>query len=602
LADNCLVPFPTITPPNWATIATGAWAGTHGVTDFHYQNPDEPLNQVPLESFSSERVKAETIWNALDKIGKKCVVYNYPGAWPSKLKNGIMVGGSGLSIGETRIGLPRLNSHCTLCGSQLITTGLYPFSIRGQFQNAEGWENMPDVGEDPLDMEAALKFPAAIEKPAATTWYVLAQQNEDDEYDRITLSPTKDYNDAFCTLKVGEWSPKIMTRFKMPDGSEKEAFFRCKLMEFSDDAEDFRLLLSDFCATEGWTAPAEIAKELVFGEGVFGHSGGLPQLLLGWIDLETYTEINELHDEFNGDAVTTLLKDHEWDLFYMHSHPPDWLYHVTITQLDAELTKDKALYDQAWKAHLRIYQSQDRLIARIIEAAGPDTLVVLVSDHGATPDGPTLNPQQALVSAGLAKVNIEAGQDTEVAAELPAFGRQFGMKLAKAGRQTIVVEESKAIAQRSCYVYVNLKGRNPGGIVEPEDYEEVQQQIIDALLTYVDPETGKRPVALALTKKDARIIGLYGDNIGDVVYAINPWFGGQHGPILPTGEWGVGSLKGLLCLHGPGIKKGDRLQRTAWITDLVPTLCYIMNWPLPEQAEGAVLYQTFENPNFRYKA
>jgi predicted AlkP superfamily phosphohydrolase/phosphomutase len=35
LALNCLSPFPTITPPNWASIATGAWPGTHTVTDFH---------------------------------------------------------------------------------------------------------------------------------------------------------------------------------------------------------------------------------------------------------------------------------------------------------------------------------------------------------------------------------------------------------------------------------------------------------------------------------------------------------------------------------------------------------------------------------------
>lgn len=31
-ADDCLCPLPTITPPNWTTIATGAYPGTHGVT------------------------------------------------------------------------------------------------------------------------------------------------------------------------------------------------------------------------------------------------------------------------------------------------------------------------------------------------------------------------------------------------------------------------------------------------------------------------------------------------------------------------------------------------------------------------------------------
>lgn len=60
-------------------------------------------------------------------------------------------------------------------------------------------------------------------------------------------------------------------------------------------------------------------------------------------------------------------------------------------------------------------------------------------------------------------------------------------------------------------------------------------------------------------------------------------------------------MKGLLTMSGPGMKKGHRLQRTVWLTDLVPTICYLMNLPLPEQAEGAVIYQAFEAPNFRLK-
>jgi len=32
-ALNCMVPYPTITPPNWTSIATGAWPGTHGITE-----------------------------------------------------------------------------------------------------------------------------------------------------------------------------------------------------------------------------------------------------------------------------------------------------------------------------------------------------------------------------------------------------------------------------------------------------------------------------------------------------------------------------------------------------------------------------------------
>ena len=44
MAENGLVPYPTITPPNWTTIATGAWPGTHGITDFNVHEPGTSLH------------------------------------------------------------------------------------------------------------------------------------------------------------------------------------------------------------------------------------------------------------------------------------------------------------------------------------------------------------------------------------------------------------------------------------------------------------------------------------------------------------------------------------------------------------------------------
>jgi len=85
-----------------------------------------------------------------------------------------------------------------------------------------------------------------------------------------------------------------------------------------------------------------------------------------------------------------------------------------------------------------------------------------------------------------------------------------------------------------------------------------------------------------------------------VIYAVYPEFGGQHGQQLATAEWGVGKLKSLLIVAGPGIKKGWRMDRTCGLTDIVPTFCYLMNWPLPQQAEGGVIYQLFTDPNFRF--
>ena len=231
LSDNCLVPYPTVTPPNWCTIGTGARIGTHGITDFHVEEPGAPLvSSSSKQAFGSQRSEAEYAWNALDKAGKKCIVLNFPGSWPSTMENGITVGGGGMSVNEFRDGRLALNSHVNVCHDQLITTGIYPNAIQGKFEEAEGWTNVPEMGEDPLELEAPLRFPGAAEKPAPTTWYVLARQTGGSGYDKVTLSRSKDFNDALCTLSVGEWSPRIDTTVKMDDGSDREIFFRCKLL------------------------------------------------------------------------------------------------------------------------------------------------------------------------------------------------------------------------------------------------------------------------------------------------------------------------------------------------------------------------------------
>jgi predicted AlkP superfamily phosphohydrolase/phosphomutase len=608
IAEHCLSSLPTNTPPNWASIATGARVGTHQVTDFHLPRPGLPhMNANIFEAFSSENCKAETVWDRLDSAGIQCMVVNYPGSWPSRMKNGIMVAGAGLSFDEYRNDLPGSNFLVTMGNDQMITTGNYPWSTKVEFKEASGWKNLPDGLLEPLEAEFNLVYLMAIAEPQPVTWYVLITQSEGDGYDRVTLSPTKDFKDAFFTISPGEWAKKIYTAFKLKNGQSLEVFFRSKLLELSDDAEDFRLLITQFCPTSGWTNPPEIAAELTSEEGVFGYSGGLVAYTIGWYDLDTYAEITQLHDIWLGDVVTRLLTKKPWQLFYMHSHPPDWAYHGIMTQMDENTCSSREMYEKAWDMHLKVYQSQDKMLGRIIEAAGEDTLFILVSDHGAVPDGVMFNPYKALIEKSLTVMDEQAEAQAAAAMEVT----QGTVKAERISKKTIAnltrnlvkpdVGKSRALAERTVHIYVNLKGRDPGGIVEPGDYEKVQREIIEALYTYVDPTTGVRPVSLALSKHDARIVGLYGENVGDVIYAIYPEFGGQHGQQLATAEWGIGKLKSLLTITGPGIKKGYRLERTCGLTDVVPTICYLMNWPLPADAEGSVLYQVFKDPNFRLK-
>ena len=72
---------PTITPPMWTTLATGAYPMTHGVEDFNINLKGEL--DVNFAGIYSKYVHAEPLWNITAEAGKKTLVWHWPGgAWP----------------------------------------------------------------------------------------------------------------------------------------------------------------------------------------------------------------------------------------------------------------------------------------------------------------------------------------------------------------------------------------------------------------------------------------------------------------------------------------------------------------------------------------
>jgi len=90
------------------------------------------------------------------------------------------------------------------------------------------------------------------------------------------------------------------------------------------------------------------------------------------------------------------------------------------------------------------------------------------------------------------------------------------------------------------------------------------------------------------------LLGLYGPQVGDVVYASRPEYESHHEQ-LPTAELGIGSLRGLLIMRGPGVKRGYIIRRIVHGTDIVPIVCYLLGFPIPRNAEGGVIYQALES-------
>ncbi len=586
-ANHCLVPHPTITPPNWTTIVTGAWLGTHGVTCFNVHKPGDPLDKTH-PGFLAEDVQAEYFWNAAARQGKRAIVMNYPTTYGRSVRKGVLIAGAGLGINEWRnlpaegpvpYNVPRPVAYGA-CADTLFSTELLAEATPIETRPAARWKNVP---KSSVVLEAELPLPGrhALEPLKPTTWHLLLFASKGRSIDTAYVCPSKDVKKTFARLKLGAWSPRCTAKVQTDKGT-REVVFKMRLTELSSDGSKVKLYVTPLCQTTGWASPARVCRELSDLPGLPMPNSFYAAHHLGWIDSKVLLDLIDMQNTWLGAAAARLFSTQQWDIFAMHAHCPDHCYHVFLNKIDPGVCPDKKTLAEYRAVELGFYQSLDRMVGTILKASDDETLVIVTSDHGAVP------------TVGRFDADFK---DFNVGELLTEAGLTASKKDRKTGDDVVDWKKTRAFAQRSVYVYVNLKGRDPNGIVKPADYDAVCDEIIRVLYDYTDPKTGNKPIAFALKKNDARIIGLYGDYVGDVVYGIRADVSGEHGRQLPTGQYGVGDMHGLFIMAGPGIKKGLELDRTVWLTDIVPTICYLTGFPVPAQAEGAVIYQALTDPD-----
>ncbi|MHB1133981.1 MAG: alkaline phosphatase family protein [Chloroflexota bacterium] len=597
-APNCLAPLPTITPPNWTTIATGAWVGTHGISDYQVHNPGDPLYELH-NGYNVAEVKAEALWNAVARAGKAGIVVNWPTTWPPSIVNGCQIGGHGLAPNDWQFDMPSPSIYRgVLAVDALITTDYYPYATEVELKKASGWQGVEHAA-GALEATATIAWRRPRWEMEPTTWQLLLDRAPGGAFDTVTVAKSKDKADIIARLRVGEWSPVIRDEFQTEDGV-KQGALKMKLLELSPDGQSLRLYVIGPCALHGWGYPAEIEDEIVSAEGLPTAKIAWEGLALEWLDGDTLIEAHRIQNQWLADASLHLLRNKPWSVFFTHIHATDWFYHYLTEKLDPATAKDSSQSAYWQDVELRLYQTVDEEIGQLLSAADEETVVAIVSDHGAKTETGWFEANDVLEAAGLLHYlpDDQVPGQAEVAKGLTA-GQAKSLK-AYFGLRRVDWSRTTAVAQRSVHVYVNLKGRDPQGIVEPgEEYREVCRQVVDALLTYRDPENGRRPVALALGPEDRRLIGHYSDRSGDVIYAVNPEFGREHGQELTTARYGIGDLHSTFIMAGPGVKQGEVLERNVWLTDIVPTVCHLTGLPVPKQCEGAVLYQALEDPDAR---
>ncbi|MEM9778103.1 MAG: hypothetical protein AAF902_26235, partial [Chloroflexota bacterium] len=158
-------------------------------------------------------------------------------------------------------------------------------------------------------------------------------------------------------------------------------------------------------------------------------------------------------------------------------------------------------------------------------------------------------------------------------------------------------------------IYLNMRGREPHGIVTEYDYEEKRQEIVDVLHQLKDKD-GRKLVTKIILREDT-YSGEFMEDGPDIHVVIDdynmiafPLFA-TDGKIVTNqirGDTGCHRSEGILIAQGPKVSSGD-IQPEASILDIAPTVFALLGEPVPDHMDGRVLAEMFaEQPEVSYKS
>lgn len=389
------------------------------------------------------------------------------------------------------------------------------------------------------------------------------------------------YPQPLGSAKLGQWSAPIFDTFTINDEDKRVAYY-IRNMEMNEDGTEGRFYISHVLNTEddSYFYPKAMCKELMEHVGPMCYFATIDRHtpIGDAMELESFDMINDWHMRATEYLFDT---NPDWQLFYIHLHSIDLVNHHYMEQASEGR-------DENWKGNReiidRIYEINDKYLGTVLKYLDENTCVAICSDHAAIPRS------VGCENPGIGELSgINAGVFEEL-----GYTSLFSVPGVE-GMYKIDWEHTRAIQHRTSHVYINLKGRDPEGIVEPEEYDALVQQIISDLYNYRDPRTGKRVVAFAMTREEMETIGMGGPHCGDIFFQLTKDFGFEHGNSLQCVTNDGYSLDCLCVLAGMGMKKGETIARPIRNVDIVPTLCHLVGNRMPKEVEGGIIYQALES-------
>ena len=584
-AKHMVGTWPTKTAPSHATLYTGCGSGVHGITANSVHGSldrGRTLHRVTDEyrGFSSLALKAEplfvtTVLEGLNTTVLAATHYSPHDPIQERLEQGRR-SGNGKEVGQYR--------SFSSFEDRFVPAGVIG---EGDLKPAEGWPQTPPHRGKALEFHFqagdqdlyGFLFDDPADPVDGLDSILIRQGSKDDKASAEDLLKPRPANPADAqgwsrAFHVGDTVKQVSGHlyFRLfhlaPDGS-KLILYRREVTDMVGIGADEDV---DTFINSGSASYDDPMRTYQFGRL------GRPLMIGG--DGEAEKRLVEAY-RFDTDLLIRGFQ------FAWETWRPDVLFHYAPV-LDhaghawmAALDPASAVYDpnvgpQLWDVYVQLAREMDRWLGVMLEAAGSDTVIALVSDHGMAFTSHQVATNRILEDAGL---------------------------LARDADGRIDLAKTRILAADAGFFLRVNTSRYQDGIVPMEEKDQVVRDAMAALYAARDPENGAQLFSQLFPASSLEHLGL--DNYGGDLYIDTmpgyyptnrfpkaiaskhraPWGSGTHGHWAERRD-----MHAMFFLYGPGVNRGIEIPAMSQI-DVAPTLSKLLGIRAPADACGRVLYE-----------
>lgn len=583
--------FPSHTPTNFAALLTGTYPEINGVDDGPMRAIGKPLDAVAVPGFRSTARKIPAIWKTLEDAGMKVAILSVPGSTPPEINKGVVIHGRWGGWGADYYAL-NFEQQGNLDQRVMQGRANRFFYFGPQLTNyvseaiPTNWENIPASYSEPYEISL---------NGWGTNIYGLVYDTTDDgnaNYDKVAFSLDK--KGILDNLSPGEWGDWSDITLKWTSGGntvDVNTSFKPTVIKLGDE-KFFRIRILYNNLNDNVAYPAGAASKLLSDVGpmVDFVDNFPPQLVYYPEDKKTFIDEMNMSFEWHTKAVGAIVKDFSPDVVIQDIYSPNqmltsrwWMGYV-----DPQGTQYKDVSDQdresLWNEVRDMYVKLDTIIGEIIKNSGPNTYIVLSSDHGAVPLNKSVNLNNLFAQKGWLKFSINP----------------------KTGEPIIDWKNSKVIYLKMAHVYINPTGLDGNYTrASGEEYEKLRNEVIETLQGLQD-QNGAKPVVDIVKWEDAqKYMQLDPERIGDLVIANAPGYGWNEemsknlqiftSPTVTGYKQAIKSkeVQGMwtpFIISGPGVKKNNYLGDKPFpLINQYPTILKALNVAIPDVVQGTSL-------------